>query len=199
VWEPQRRVGWAEQYGPVRLAVDFHLEPAEGGTKLTLVHSGFGTGAEWDEQFHMTEGGWRYFLQNLRYYLERHAGTPRVLVSVREKTKLSRDVAWAMLLGEHGLAASGTLRGLGEGDRYHVTTSAGDVLEGTVLVVQEPYQIAISVDDLNDALLFLEIEPAGEYEVRPGMWLSTYGLGEVELAGLRERFGSLYREALAES
>lgn len=197
VWEPLRHIGWAEEYGPFRLAVDFYLEPAEGGTIVRLVHSGFGTGAEWDEQFHMTEGGWSYFLHNLRHYLERHAGTPRVMVSVREIAHTTRAAAYAALLGEHGLAAEGRLLGLAAGDRYRVTTTAGDTLEGTVLVVQDAYQIGVSIDNLNDALLLLEIEPAGEDAVRPALWLSTYGLPEQKVVALRARMADLYRAALA--
>ena len=196
VWEPLRRAGWAEEYGPVRLAIDFYLEPAQGGTVVRLVHSGFGTGAEWDDQFHMTEGGWTYFMYSLRHYIERHAGTPRVMISAREKINATRDDAYAALLGERGLAAAGTLRGLQPGDRYRITTSSGDVLEGSVIIVQEGIQFGCTIDNLNDALLFVEIEPAGEGEARPSMWLSTYGLSAERVASLRATFSALYRAAL---
>ena len=35
---------------PAQLAVDFHLEGRGGRTALRLVHSGFGRGADWDEE-----------------------------------------------------------------------------------------------------------------------------------------------------
>ncbi len=195
-WEPNRHVGWAERYGPILMAVDFHLEARGGGTVVRLVHSGFGTGAEWDDQFHMTEGGWSYFLTGLRLYLERHPGVPRDMVYGRKKTPLTREEAFARLTGPAGLAREGTLRGLGVGERYRVVTAVGDVLEGEVVLADEPVHLAATVDNLSDALLFLEIEP-GEDGVTPGLWLSTYGLSGDRVAGLRERFARLYDAALA--
>jgi uncharacterized protein YndB with AHSA1/START domain len=197
VWEPHRRIEWAEVHGPQRLAVDVHLEPAEGGTVVRLVHSGFGTGADWDEQFHMTEGGWTYFMQNLRHILERHPGVPRVMINARERVPMSQQEALAALLGPRGFAASGTLGDLGEGDAFDVTTSAGDTLRGSVIVQRAPRHFGLRIDNLNDALLLMEIEPAGEGHVRPALWLSLYGLDDARVAAVRAAIAQLYANTFA--
>src|SRR5688572_32685304 len=46
-------------------------------------------------------------------------------------------------------------------------------------------QAGFTIASLNDAILFVEIEP-GEHFCRGGFWLSTYGLGE-QLATVRDR------------
>lgn len=195
VWEPNRRLQWAEEHGPIRLAVDVYLEPADGGTFVRLVHSGFGTGEEWDDQFHMTDGGWTYFMVNLRHVLERHPGAPRVMIRARERVQLSREDAFATLTGPRGLAASGSLQELAVGDAFDVTTSAGDRLTGTVVVQRAPLHFALNVENLNDALLFIELEPAGSGAVRPSLWLSLYGVPESRVEALRETIAQMYGSA----
>ncbi len=51
--------------------VEFLLRPADGGTEVTLRHSGWGTGADWDESLELHRQGWGFFLENLKAYLER--------------------------------------------------------------------------------------------------------------------------------
>jgi hypothetical protein len=47
------------------------LRPAGGAAELTLVHSGWGAGEDWDAAVQMHEQGWSFFLDNLKAYLER--------------------------------------------------------------------------------------------------------------------------------
>ena len=56
---------------PGNTVVDFRLEPSGDGTALTLDHEGWGSGGDWDQAYEMHDGGWRFFLGNLRSYLER--------------------------------------------------------------------------------------------------------------------------------
>jgi uncharacterized protein YndB with AHSA1/START domain len=195
-WEPGRRLQWTETRGPVKLAVDFHLDAKGSTTVVRLVHSGFGEGGNWDDEFHMTEGGWTYFLQHLRWYLERHRGVPRDLIAFREACALNRADAFARVVGPAGLAQDDSLRSVPAGEAYRVTTVLGDTLSGTVVASSvNTGQFGLTIAELNDAILFVEIEPhaAGS---RPGFWLSTYGLDAGSLAQVRERFGALYRGAL---
>ena len=60
---------WAGRLGETR--VDLRLEPAGDGTALTLVHSGWGTGADWDDAYELHVQGWGFFLGNLQSFLER--------------------------------------------------------------------------------------------------------------------------------
>ena len=172
-WEPNRRFEWTEARGAVKLAVDFQLEAKSGGTVVRLVNSGFGAGPDWDDEFHMTEAGWSYFLLQLRWYLERHRGQPRDLILFRELVPLTRAEALRRL-----------------------TTALGDRPSGTIVASSpDTGQMGFTISELDDAILFLEMEPARD-GVRAGFWLSTWGLSADAVTRARERFGALYRSAL---
>jgi uncharacterized protein YndB with AHSA1/START domain len=55
--------------------VELRLRPAGDGTEVTLRHSGWGAGAEWDESLELHRQGWAFFLGNLKAYLERGEDT----------------------------------------------------------------------------------------------------------------------------
>ena len=170
-WEPGRRFEWTETRGPIKLAVDFHLESRGGGTVVRLVQSGFGDGPEWDDEFHMVTGGWAYFMTHLKWYLERHRGIQRDLISFRERVTLPRDDVFGRLVA---IANS-----------FDATPFVNSPASG---------QAGFTIASLNDAILFVEIEP-GQDSCRGGFWLSTYGLGE-QLAQVRDQFTTTYRLAL---
>jgi uncharacterized protein YndB with AHSA1/START domain len=75
--DPPRRLvfSWGERDGLGATMVTIDLIPERDGTRLRLVHSGFGTGPAWDETFTGTDGGWSIELENLRIWLE--TGTPK--------------------------------------------------------------------------------------------------------------------------
>lgn len=171
-WEPNRHFQWTESRGPVKIAIDFHLETRGGATVVRLVQSGFGDGPEWDDEFHMVEGGWSYFMAHLQWYLERHRDVRRDVIGLRDQVALTREEAFTRLL------------------------SLTDQLV-TTPVVQRPAtcQAAFVIPSLNDAILFIEIEPGAE-KVRAGFWLSTYGFSPDAFESLRARFTTLYHSAL---
>jgi len=85
VWEPNRHLRLAEtrekvltsstveqKLPPCRLVEDFYLESESGKTVLRLVHSGFGSSAEWDGEYEGTRGGWAMCFFRLKEGLERH-------------------------------------------------------------------------------------------------------------------------------
>jgi hypothetical protein len=43
---------------------------ADGVTRLRLVHSGFGPGSAWDDEFEGSKTGWAEFLKKLKEILE---------------------------------------------------------------------------------------------------------------------------------
>src|SRR5512134_2687305 len=50
IWEPERHLGTVGWAGDLReIVTDYYLEAADGGTRLRVVNSGFGRGADWDE------------------------------------------------------------------------------------------------------------------------------------------------------
>ncbi len=171
-WEPNRHFQWTETRGPVKVAIDFHLESRDGGTVVRLVQSGFGDGSEWDDEFHMVEGGWSYFMTHLQWYLERHRDVRRDLIGFRARVAMTREAAFARLV------------------------SITDGLETTPVVYKvATCQAAFLIPSLNDAILFIEIEPGAE-TVRGGFWLSTYGLGDSRFAAVRDQFTAAYDAAL---
>jgi uncharacterized protein YndB with AHSA1/START domain len=67
---PNERVAypWNGKLGTTH--VEVRLAPAGGGTEVTLRHSGWGTGTDWDESLEMHRQGWSFFLGNLKAHLE---------------------------------------------------------------------------------------------------------------------------------
>ena len=115
-WEPQQLFRWiemaAEQAGPRGVTIEWKLEQRGGKTLLRLVQSGFSTGADWEEEyFGSTDYGWGFMLTNLRYYLERHAGNPRLVAWPRLKVALSREEAHRRLVAPGGLFREGAPAG----------------------------------------------------------------------------------------
>ena len=140
---------WGDPESPT--VVDWHLETKGGHTVVRLVQSGFKAGAEWDEGYEATQAGWRYFLFNLKHYLTRHRGTPRVVAFTRRSTQLARPIVWDRLVGR---------------------VKTDEVMRGAVIQnEQAPRAFTATVPDLNEALLFIEL---GSKNL--GVYLSTYGL-----------------------
>jgi uncharacterized protein YndB with AHSA1/START domain len=132
------------------LVTDWFVEAQSGGvTIVRLVHSGWGDGAEWDDQFDATAGGWRYFLFNLRDYVEHHAGERRVLLTDRRPTQRPRA------------AVLDAVRANAPDDFRVCTTEAPDRLWGTL-------------PSHGDALVLIENEP-GRESYHCGIYISLYG------------------------
>lgn len=180
VWEPNRHLRAADEYPtgpdtpPVRVAMDFYIEADAGGTTVVrLVHSGFQEGAEWDDQYEAMNGGWSYFLLNLKHYLERHRGTPRTMVWERRPLTRPRGAVWDALLAA-----------LGEPPALPI----GKAGTGEVVFARGPGHLALKLPDLADSLLFIELELGGE-RWHLGVWLSTYGLPAERTGALQRALG----------
>ena len=67
-WEPPRRFAYGTGAGTERaLEYEWLVEPGRGGhSRVALVNSGFGEGADWDRDYDGMAGGWPLFLENLR-------------------------------------------------------------------------------------------------------------------------------------
>lgn len=129
----------------VGVAVDYHLEGEDGGTRLRLVHTGFSADAEWEDEFDAHRRGWSFELRSLHH----HRGARRHMIKAQTPLTVSHEEAWARMLGPRGLAREGSLDGLGEGDRYAVTVATGDGLEGEVRLSFPPTDFAATVEDFN--------------------------------------------------
>jgi uncharacterized protein YndB with AHSA1/START domain len=176
VSEPPTHVQFEDPADPSRPGVvsriDFHVESAGPSTSLRasrtvvrLVHSGFDASADWDDQFTSTQNGWRYFLMNLRHYLERHADTPRTMVWDRRRMTKPPSKVWESLFEPPVL---------------------GGVVDATLEEVSRDRHAWGRVPALNDGLLFIEFEGGpSATNGHLGVWISTYGLPAAKTAALQ--------------
>ncbi|HEU4387061.1 MAG TPA: SRPBCC domain-containing protein [Blastocatellia bacterium] len=193
IWEPRSHLRLAydrpatTESPSAQLAMDFYLEGQSGRSVLRLVHSGFGRGTDWDEEYDGVRRGWQYELRSMRHYLERHRGQKRNVVFLRRNFDFSEDEAWnrlSRLLGLQNLRETGELR---EGTRYDIATAAGDSFSGEVLVFSPPKEFCATIENLNNGLLRVAPEKcAGRNEV--WVWFATYGVEQATLNDLRNRW-----------
>jgi uncharacterized protein YndB with AHSA1/START domain len=196
IWDEGRRLvyverpwGEATEDEPVRVAVEYTIEARRGKTVLRMVNSGFSAEADWGEYLDTIDSGWRYFLLNLKHYLEHHRGTPRRMVWERRKISLPKADAWSVLFGADGLA------------RLSLPAQEGNTVrlwsghEAKVVLAAPPIHLACRCADLNDALLFVELEP-GDPPYSLGVWLSLYGVDEEQAQALEQSL-ELVTERLA--
>lgn len=162
IWEPGRRLRTVDP-PPSKLAVDYFIESKGGETVLRIVHSGFAADA-WDDEMDNLNAGWRTFAENLKHYLERHRGQPRILVSYRhDPVPLPRTEIFPRMLEALGVPL------VGEGERF-----TGPLFEGIARVVKPPINFSGPLTSHGDGFLMIEIEP-GREKCRPAVWVSLYG------------------------
>lgn len=170
-WEEGRRLRLVEErpaFGadgqptgrsPVLLWLEYELAPGDhaASTRLRLVHSGFGHGADWDDEVEATRAGWVFELRSLRHYLTRHRGISRQLAWAVRSTDVPPGEAWPRLTG--GLLTS-SLAAARPGDRYEARTVFGQALSGEVLG-SRPGELYATVEPLGDGLFRMGAEPLG--------------------------------------
>jgi uncharacterized protein YndB with AHSA1/START domain len=204
IWEPGKHLqttyastpaGLAEKppaavAKPIEIAIDFYLESRAGGTVLRVVHSGFGKAASWDNEYYGVMRGWRYELQALRHYLEKHPGVARRVAWVRSTIQVSAEEMWETLTGADGFFFDSDLAGLEPGDRYSLRSAAGEVFRGVVRTASPPFDFSGTVENLGDSLLRIAVEgtPSAPYAL---LWLATYGLSQIKVDELQAGFQAL--------
>jgi len=196
VWEPNRRLVWSEGEAPAGatpILVDFEIEGRAGSTVVRLVHSGFGASADWDEQYNATKAGWTYFLFNLAFYLARHRGRSRQMVSSRRRTRRSFSEIWNALLGKEGLEATSTTP-----DQPFRITLGGASHTGEVKIASEPRSFAGTLTSLNDGLIFIEMEPGAE-AWHCGVWISLYDVAKERVQEVQTALDGVMDRVFAEA
>lgn len=169
VWEPPHRIVFDGGEGVDGLAFEWTVEPRDGGTCLVrLVNTGFGSGAEWDEQYDGMVTGWRMFLDNLRLHMEHFAGQSAQSMLPTAMWAGPAEVAWTRLAAELGIAGTPAV-----GDRVEVDAADAPTLAGTV-VETAPRRVAVLVDDPAPGTAFLAVEGEGE-QVAVSVWCYLYG------------------------
>jgi uncharacterized protein YndB with AHSA1/START domain len=180
----------AAEAPPARIAIEFTLETHQGRTRLRLVHSGFGDGAAWDNEIEGITEGWQAELRSLRHYLRRHRGTDRRAARALVTTDMSRDEAWARLIGPGGFML--TPAAPEEGERYQVVAPGGRRYGGTVELYLPGQTLAGTVRELDDGWFRLLTWKDGHGTIGVWAWLATY-TGD---AALVREFGNRAQEAL---
>ena len=142
IWEPNRRLKVSEQREQdgkaVELAMDFTLTGRDGATTLRLVHSGFGRGGDWDDEFDGISNGWNFELRMLRDYLDNFRGENRHLETIVHTTELPPREVYERIFGRQGLAAEGSIRALPEGAAFRLMAGPDEVYHGKVFTHQPP-------------------------------------------------------------
>lgn len=197
-WQPGVHLRWLpadapdDGQAPVA-ALDYHLEPRNGGTRLRLVNSGLPAGEDASEFLRMTENGWRFFLWNLQHVLERHPGVPRVMIAARPWVSGTREHVWSRLFGPAGLGEAPD----GDGDRFRFSLDGGEILEGVAVLSDRPWAFAGLVESFDDGVLHVELEGSGD-RWKLGVWLSAYDVAPDKRdrigAALQDTVGRLFGE-----
>lgn len=175
---------------PARIAVEFTLETRGGKTRLRLVHSGFGPGAEWDNELDSISEGWQSELRSLRHYLQRHHGRDRHVGRAWLTTTAPRDAAWVKLVGPGGFTISPVT--LEAGRPYEVTGPAGDRFSGTVELYLPRQTLVGTVRELDDGLFRLATYRDADGKTGLWVWAASY-TGDAERM---RAFGKVAQEAL---
>lgn len=196
--EPPHRLvaSWGEWGSPDGSALELLVEARDGGSCVVrLVHSGFGGGAEWDDELDQTTAGWAAFLHNLKIYVTRFAPQRTSMIFTHGGSAARRAEAWDGLLGGLGLPTRPAELGLGQ----RVVTSPEAVISGAP-------QVAGVVDRLEGGTLTVLLdEPADGYAVIAtegpdgGVFvhMSAYLFGD-EAAAIAEREAPRWRAWMAE-
>jgi uncharacterized protein YndB with AHSA1/START domain len=184
-WEPPRRLLLTEQRqafdatgrmlpgDPQPMALEFTLETQAGKTRLRLVHSGFGSGENWDDELESTGAGWQHELRSLRHYVQRHRGHDRHAAFVHLTTPLTAKDVWRRLLSPAGFVV--TDGALVEGQRCVVRAATGETFAGITQLHMPEWDVAMVVDDLDEGLLRLSTwRAAGQTGVQ--IWLATWNV-----------------------
>ena len=194
-WEPNRRLQWTQSVAGQPIVIEFTLESRGGKTVVRIIQSSFATGADWeDEYFGSTDYGWGFMLVNLRHYLERHTGVPRMVAWPRFNVPMTRKTVYERLAAPVDIFVDGaqTLRA---GEPYSLRTAFGEIWSGRVQFMAAPRGFCVSVESLNDALAWLTIEGSGsEHDAQ--MWFSTYGLPRVRVDEIEKEWAGELRRIL---
>jgi len=164
LWDPPHRLRIADgsSFGSLPTFQDWTIEGAGGVTTLRLVHSGFGVGADFDDEYDSVRCGWNFELNGMKLYLEHHAGQKREVVLARRPIDIDPAEAERRILG-------GTPPAVGE--TLSLDIPRFGPIEGTVEVDGSPRDYAAVIPALNDAYFRIVAECCGG-PMAVNLWMS---------------------------
>jgi uncharacterized protein YndB with AHSA1/START domain len=124
-----------------------------GETVMRFVNSGFGEGAEWDEQYEGIDSGWHMALALLKHYLENYYGTPRSSFLVMHPAEFAFEQIPPFHRNPGNLAKWLTTSGaFGEvGEKFHLELQEGGTVSGRVLAKTKS-EVALAWDEIHGSL-----------------------------------------------
>jgi uncharacterized protein YndB with AHSA1/START domain len=168
-WDPPHRVVFDGGEDSGGLAFEWLVEARDGGSCVVrLVSTGFGEGAEWDDQYDEMTEGWKLFLLNLQLHLAHFRGETATAVMPTSMWAGPPDDAWARLTTGLGVPARPAA-----GNSIATTASGAPLLAGQVVDVG-PLRMALLVDRPARGTAFLAVEGHGE-TVAVSVWSWLYG------------------------
>ena len=194
--EPAIKLMDADRTKPLQLAVDYFLEGRGGTTVLRLVHSGFGSGSPWDEEYDGISSGWLKELRALRHYLEFHHGQSRHVgwARVTLPAQTSTASAWQRLSSEQGAWLKTARLHPQEGDHCEIRLGGGESLQAVMQYFDLPNFFCARVENLQQSFLRAwvwidKLHGFGEANIQ----LSTYGLPKAISENFEKRGNDLLR------
>lgn len=171
VWEPPTRlVIDAPVIRDAVLAQEWTVESVGGGSCVVrFVQSGFGDGADWDDEFDCMTGGWRIFLESLRLQLTHFRGRRATCFVPSASVPGPSERGWTAMCSALGVPSD-----LAVGDRLSSTASVG--LHGVVesVTLTDAVRTYLFVLDDGDGTGFVACEGNGD-DVAISLYLYLYG------------------------
>jgi uncharacterized protein YndB with AHSA1/START domain len=134
--------------------IEITIEQVLGHSVLRLVQSGFGHGAEWDEQYDGMASGWMIALAILKHFAERYFDRKRTEVMVLSEVQFELEALQVLQRTDEGLARwlsrSGQV-GTAVGDPVRLVLADGRTLTGTLLR-QTPFETLWSWDEIDGVM-----------------------------------------------
>ena len=168
-------------------AIDWYLEHEGGITRVRMVASGFGEGADWNHEYDGTYHGWDLYHKTLKHYLEHHRGQGAANVVLYAVLTVSPAEAWSRLMSAEGLVKKGSLDNLTIGAPFSFETSQGDAFTGVVRDYVPGKTFSAMVESLHRSILNLEmclIPGRGHFLY---LCLNTWGMPKEEVDALGAR------------
>ncbi|MBC6459442.1 hypothetical protein [Actinomadura sp. HBU206391] len=156
---------------------------APEGTIVTLTRAPRGSNPEWDAYYDDITEGWRIFLEQLRFAVERHGLSERRTIIFDGALADGRSPADAL-----GLAEAAALP---PGAPYRAPATTGEELSGTVWA-RSPGRLVLTVEGVGDGLLVLAEQPSAPHRPAGGVLvlLTTYGLDDAAFGRVEARWTS---------
>jgi uncharacterized protein YndB with AHSA1/START domain len=169
VWDPPRRVVFDGGDDGAGMAFEWLVEARDGGTCVVrLVHSGFGSGDEWDGQFDAMDAGWRMFMHNLGLHRRYFPGQVALAVQPLGMAALSRDEAWSTLIAALGFPTASAA-----GDQLAAGPGAPTALAGTVERAV-PRMLTLHITEPGPGTALVAVEGT-DGQVGISVWFWLYG------------------------